>query len=67
LIPLDQLKDRLDELPKDQDIVVVCRSGRRSKIGASILQEAGFTRVESMSGGLNEWAAANYPLEGNAP
>jgi rhodanese-related sulfurtransferase len=67
LIPLDQLEDRLAELPKDQDIVVVCRSGRRSQSGASILQKAGFTRVESMSGGLNEWAAASYPIEGNAP
>jgi rhodanese-related sulfurtransferase len=67
LIPLDQLQDRVNELPKDKDIVVVCRSGRRSQSGASILQKAGFAHVSSMSGGLNTWTAANYPVEGNAP
>jgi rhodanese-related sulfurtransferase len=67
LILLDHLKDRLTELPKDKDIVVVCRSGRRSQSGASILQKAGFTHVSSMNGGLNAWTAANYPVEGNAP
>ena len=67
LIPLDQLQDRVNELPKDKDIVVVCRSGRRSQSGASILLKAGFPHVSSMSGGLNTWTAANYPVEGNAP
>jgi rhodanese-related sulfurtransferase len=67
LIPLNQLKDRVTELPKDKDIVVVCRSGRRSQSGASILQKAGFTNVSSLSGGLNAWTAANYPVEGNVP
>jgi rhodanese-related sulfurtransferase len=67
LIPLDQLADRVNEVPKDRDIVVVCRSGRRSQSGANILQNAGYTHVSSMSGGLNAWNAANYPVEGNAP
>lgn len=63
LIPLDQLKDRVNELPRDKDIVVVCRSGRRSQSGASILQKAGFTHVSSMSGGLQTWKAAGYPTQ----
>ena len=42
LIPLDNLQDRLSELPRDQDIVVVCRSGARSKEGAAILRQAFF-------------------------
>jgi rhodanese-related sulfurtransferase len=67
LIPLDQLQDRVDELPKDKDIVVVCRSGRRSQSGASILQKAGFTRIASLSGGLNAWSDANYPIEQGMP
>jgi rhodanese-related sulfurtransferase len=67
LIPLEQLQERVNELTKDKDIVVVCRSGRRSQSGAAILQKAGFTHVSSMSGGLNAWTAANYPVEGNAP
>lgn len=62
LIPLDELPDRLAELPGDRDIVVVCRSGTRSKEGAAILRNAGFTRITCLSGGLQSWVAAGYPL-----
>jgi rhodanese-related sulfurtransferase len=61
LIPLDQLPDRLSELPDDQPIVVVCRSGNRSEMGRDILLDAGFPQVTSMKGGLTEWAAGGYP------
>ncbi len=63
LIPLEELPDRLSELPRDKDIVVVCRSGHRSQSGTAILQKAGFTHVSSLSGGLNAWIDANYPIE----
>lgn len=63
LVPLDQLSTRLNELPKDREIVVVCRSGNRSQQGRDILLNAGFTNVTSMQGGLNEWRAAGYPVE----
>jgi rhodanese-related sulfurtransferase len=65
LIPLDQLQNRLSELPKDQEIVVVCLSGHRSLSGTTILLQAGFTHVSCLSGGLQAWMAANYPVEGN--
>jgi rhodanese-related sulfurtransferase len=61
LIPLDQLPSRLNELPKDQQIVVVCRTGHRSAEGRDILLNAGFTQVTSMAGGLTQWTAAGYP------
>lgn len=61
LIPLDQLPNRINELPRDKEIVVVCRSGNRSAQGRDILLEAGFTNVTSMAGGLNQWKAADYP------
>ncbi|HEX7568615.1 MAG TPA: rhodanese-like domain-containing protein [Anaerolineaceae bacterium] len=67
LIPLDELQNRFSELPKDQDIVVVCLSGHRSQSGVTILQQAGFTRVSCLSGGLQAWTAAGYPVQGNAP
>ena len=63
LIPLDQLPSRLDEVPKDQDVVVICRSGVRSKEGMTILRNAGYTRAVCMTGGLIAWKAAGYPLE----
>jgi len=67
LIPLDQLQNRITELPRDRDIVVVCRTGKRSQTGMNTLQDAGFTRAVSMTGGLTAWKAAGYPLEGNSP
>jgi rhodanese-related sulfurtransferase len=63
LIPLDQLPARLNEIPRDKEIVVVCRSGNRSQQGRDILLRAGFEQVTSMQGGLNEWRASGYPVE----
>jgi rhodanese-related sulfurtransferase len=62
LIPLDQLADRLSEVPKDQPVVVVCRSGNRSQQGRDILKQAGFEQVTSMAGGLKTWQAQGYPV-----
>lgn len=61
LIPLGELASRVSELPKDAEIVVVCRSGNRSAQGRDILLNNGFPQVTSMAGGLNEWRAAGYP------
>lgn len=63
LIPLDQLASRLNEVPRDRQIVVVCRSGNRSQQGRDILLNAGFEQVTSMTGGLNEWRASGFPIE----
>lgn len=63
LIPLDELQARLSEVPKDQEILVVCRSGNRSQEGRDILLAAGYNAT-SMAGGLKEWYAKGYPIEG---
>jgi rhodanese-related sulfurtransferase len=67
LIPLDQLPNRLSELPKDKEIVVVCLSGHRAQSGAITLQQAGFTQVSYLNGGLQAWTAAGYQVEGKMP
>ena len=67
LIPLDELPNRLSELPKDHDILVVCLSGHRSEEGVIILRNAGFSQATCMTGGLTAWKAAGYPLEGSNP
>lgn len=51
-IPLGFLKERLDELPRDREIVVHCASGGRSPIAVSVLKRAGFERVSEISGGI---------------
>lgn len=58
LIPLEQLESRLNEVPRDREVVVVCRSGNRSQAGRDILRQAGYTQVTSMAGGLKGWMAA---------
>ncbi len=55
LIPVDQLAARVDELDKDQEIVVYCRSGNRSSQAVRILQDAGFTNVRNLEGGILTW------------
>ena len=63
LIPLDQLQTRLNELPKDKEVLVVCRSGNRSQQGRDILLAAGFNAT-SMAGGMKDWYAKGFPIEG---
>ncbi len=62
LIPLGELTVRLSEIPKDQNIVVVCRSGNRSAVGRDLLLNSGFTNVTSMAGGMNAWQAQGHPV-----
>ena len=61
LIPLEELASHVNELPKDQPIVVVCRSGNRSQAGRDILLQAGFNAT-SMTDGLNAWRNSGYPV-----
>jgi rhodanese-related sulfurtransferase len=62
LVPLGDLPSRLNEVPKDKEIVVVCRSGNRSATGRDTLLNAGYPKVTSMSGGMNQWTAAGLPV-----
>ena len=63
LIPFDELPQRLSELPRDREIIVVCRSGNRSQQGRDILLNAGFRQVTSMDGGLKAWRDKGYPIQ----
>jgi rhodanese-related sulfurtransferase len=64
LIPLGELDSRLQEIAahKDKPIVVMCRSGRRSARAVSMLQEAGFTQVSNMKGGMMAWEDAGLEV-----
>jgi hydroxyacylglutathione hydrolase len=67
-IALAQLPERLDELDRGAEWVVVCASGYRSSIAGSILKRAGFARVVNGTGGMDAWRAAGLPLEiGDSP
>src|ERR1700679_201440 len=62
LIPLAELPDRLDELPRDRLIICACRSGGRSLRAASFLQEQGFDTV-NLTGGMMSWFSEDLPFE----
>ncbi len=62
LVPLGQLSNRLSEVPRDQEVVVVCHSGNRSAQGRDVLLKAGYTTVTSMAGGMTQWQAAGDPV-----
>lgn len=61
-IPLGELGARIDELPADRPIVVVCRSGARSQMAADAMSDAGWDTA-NLAGGLLAWHAAGLPLE----
>ncbi len=50
-IPLDQLRGRLDELPRDREICIVCRSGQRAYYATRILEQHGF-KARNVAGGM---------------
>ena len=50
-VPLGDLKNRLAELPKDKDLLIYCRSGRRSEAATNYLMSQGYTRVYNVLGG----------------
>jgi rhodanese-related sulfurtransferase len=58
-IPLPELSNRYTELPRDKDIVVVCRSGHRSAKAADFLIQAGFTKIYSLVGGMTAFRASD--------
>jgi rhodanese-related sulfurtransferase len=60
-IPLGQLGARTAELPQDQEIYVICRSGVRSARAAQALDGAGWPAV-NVGGGMQDWAAAGRPM-----
>ena len=62
LIPLGELPNRLNEVPKDKTVVVVCRTGHRSAQGRDILLNAGYTTVTSITGGMTQWQLEGYPI-----
>lgn len=61
-IPLDVLAGNLDRLERHEPVYIICQSGRRSKLAAEILSEAGFARPISITGGTPEWEAAGLPM-----
>jgi glyoxylase-like metal-dependent hydrolase (beta-lactamase superfamily II)/rhodanese-related sulfurtransferase len=65
-VPLQQLPQRLAELPADRRLIVYCASGYRSGIAASLLQRAALPHVVNLVGGLGAWMSAQLPTHAGA-
>ncbi len=62
-VPLGRLMTQMADKPRSQPVVLLCESGSRSAIGASLLTAAGFTDVANLTGGLSAWRREGRPLE----
>jgi rhodanese-related sulfurtransferase len=54
-VPMGEVKERLDELPTDRDIVVICHLGARSAHITKELATLGYHRAVNLDGGMDAW------------
>jgi rhodanese-related sulfurtransferase len=64
LIPLGSLGSRLSEIPREREVLLICRSGNRSGTAQRQLLKLGYEQVYNVSGGMNAWAGAGLPVQG---
>jgi rhodanese-related sulfurtransferase len=62
-IPHDQLAKRLAEVPKDRDVVLYCRSGRRAELAGEVLAGNGYSRLQHLEGDIVAWVDNGRPVE----
>jgi rhodanese-related sulfurtransferase len=62
LIPLGSLSSRLSEIPREREVLLICRSGNRSGNAQRQLLQLGYERVVNVSGGMNAWVGAGLPV-----
>jgi hydroxyacylglutathione hydrolase len=62
-IPLGELQDSMGRIKNnDQEILLICRSGGRSFVAATLLRSQGFKNVMNLAGGIQAWALSQYPI-----
>lgn len=62
-IPLSQIQQRLKEIPRDREVLLICQSGHRSKQAATFLQQQGVAQVVNVKGGTTMWRMHRLPVE----
>ena len=64
LKPLSEIQQWFEALPRDQDIILQCRSGSRSaRATRALIDQAGFERVFNLTGGIIAWGSADLPID----
>ena len=54
-VPLQELEQRLSEIPRDKKLLVICRSGNRSRQAIQILSKHGYKELYNVEGGITAW------------
>lgn len=67
LLPLGRLNGRVRDLPRDREILLMCRTGGRSQNATQFLAANGFENVTNVSGGIVAWHRAGLPTSSGAP
>ncbi len=62
-LPMSQITQRLEEIPRDKPVVLVCRTGARSAQVATYLKQFGFEKIYNLREGTMGWIRRNLPLE----
>jgi rhodanese-related sulfurtransferase len=62
-VPYDLVAARLAEIPRDKDVVLYCKSGRRAGLAADVLTAKGYTRLSHLEGDMTAWVANGRPVE----
>ena len=63
LIPLNELQNRMAEIPQDKPAIIVCATGNRSASASSVLKRAGYESVFNLEGGTVAWMRRGFPVE----
>jgi rhodanese-related sulfurtransferase len=63
-IPLNRLRERIEEVPRARPVVVHCQSGYRSSIATSLLEGAGHTDLQDLVGGFAAWETSRLAVSG---
>lgn len=62
-MPLISLLDKVDSLPRDRELVILCATGNRSSTAASLLSQRGVTHVTDLAGGIEAWQKQHLPVK----
>jgi rhodanese-related sulfurtransferase len=63
-VPHDQVASQLAQIPKDKDVVLYCRSGRRAGLAAGVLEANGYKELKQLQGDMEAWLKDGRPVEG---
>jgi rhodanese-related sulfurtransferase len=67
LLPLGRLNNRVKDLPRDREILLMCRTGGRSSNATQFLVANGFENVANVNGGIMAWYNAGLPTSSGEP